>query len=160
MLPKGFHPFDMKAGGKLSYRIFLFMIRVERHPSRKQLTVFGLLWLAFFGFWGTASWLQAGIDCKAAVFWTLALTVPAAGLFRQEILRVVFLLSAYLTLPVGLTVSSVILLVIYYLVLTPIGIVARLAGHDPMHRKFDPDAATYWVPRHPVADRERYFKQF
>ena len=136
------------------------MIRMERHPSRNQLMVFGLSWLVFFCFWGTVSWWENGMTWKAAVFLSLALVIPASGLILPGILRIVFLMAAYLTLPIGMVVSSVILMLIYFLILAPIGIVMRMAGYDPMRRDFDPDAGTYWVPRDPVTDRERYFKQF
>jgi len=136
------------------------MIHVERHPSRNQLIVFGLLWLIFFSFWGTVSWWDAGITWKSVIFWLLAFTVPASGLVRMEVLRIVYLLATYLTLPIGMVVATVILMVIYYLILTPIGILLRMSRYDPMRRRFNPDAGTYWVPRNPVVDRERYFKQF
>ena len=137
-----------------------FMIRMERHPSRNQLMVFGLSWLVFFSFWGTVSWWKTGITWNAVVFWSLAFIIPAAGFIRLEVLRILFLLATYLALPIGMVVSSVILMAIYYLILTPIGIVLRVTGYDPMRRNFNPDASTYWVLRNPVADSERYFKQF
>ena len=136
------------------------MMRVERHPSRKQLIVFGLLWLVFFGFWGTVSWREAGLSRETLVLWSLAWIIPATGLIRPVILRATFIIASYITLPIGLVVSWIILMVIYYLILTPIGIVLRMTGYDPMRRNFNPDAETYWVPRNPGTDSERYFKQF
>jgi hypothetical protein len=136
------------------------MMRVERHPSRKQLTVFGLSWLVFWGSWGTVSWWNAGLSRTAVVFWLLAFVMPMAGFIRLEILRIAFLIAAYITLPIGLVVSSVVLMVLYYLILTPIGVVLRMTGYDPMRRNFSSDAGTYWVHRDPVSDSERYFKQF
>jgi hypothetical protein len=136
------------------------MIRIERNPPRKQLLLFGLCWLVFFGFWGASSWLQAGINYKAIVSCSLALVVPVAGLLWPAALRAVYLAAAYITLPIGIVISFSVLVVIYYLVLTPIGIAMRLAGYDPMKRTFDPDAGTYWTARKPTTDQERYFKQF
>lgn len=136
------------------------MIRIERNPSRIQLLVFGLCWLLFFGFWGTASWLKEGITATAVFFWSLAFIIPAAGLIQPKLLRIVYILASYITLPIGLIISTAILLVIYYLVLTPIGIVLRMSGYDPMRRKFDTEARSYWAVRNPATGRDRYFKQF
>jgi hypothetical protein len=136
------------------------MIRIERHPSRRQLIVFGLLWLVFFSFWGTASWWNAGINWKAAAFWSLAFLIPAAGIFRSEVLRIVYVLAASITFPIGMVISSAVLMVIYYAVITPIGVVMRLSGYDPMKRNFDRSARTYWSSRKPEVETERYFKQF
>jgi hypothetical protein len=36
----------------------------------------------------------------------------------------------------------------------------RLFGYDPMHRRFDPAAETYWAKRDEEATVERYFRQF
>ena len=136
------------------------MIRIERHPSRSQLLVFGLLWLLFFCFWGTLSWWKSGMSAKSAAFWIAAFVIPAAGLAWPEFLRKVYLLACYAALPIGIIVSSVALIFIYYFVLMPIGLVLRLTGHDPMRRHFDPAAETYWVPRKPEDGLERYFRQF
>ena len=43
--------------------------------------------------------------------------------------------------------TRLILGLVFFVVLTPIGLVMRLAGRDPMHRRFEPGLATYRVPR-------------
>jgi len=136
------------------------MIHIEHHPGRGQLLLFGLLWLLFFCFWGTASWWKSGLSVRAAIFWAVAFVVPAVGLIWQEFLRRVYLLALYASLPIGIIVSFVALIFIYYLVVTPIGFALRWAGHDAMQRDFDRVAESYWVPRKPESNPERYFKQF
>jgi hypothetical protein len=49
---------------------------------------------------------------------------------------------------------------IFYLVVTPLGVIMRLTGRDPMERRFDPKAKTYWKPRPTQTDASRYFRQF
>ena len=56
--------------------------------------------------------------------------------------------------------GHVLLLLVFYGVVTPIGLVLRLAGRDPMHRKLDRAAATYWVRRPQPQGVERYFRQY
>ena len=46
----------------------------------------------------------------------------------------------------GYVNSRVLLSLVYYLVVTPVGVVMRLAGHDPLHRR-RPQQESYWVPR-------------
>lgn len=46
-------------------------------------------------------------------------------------------------------VSPIVLGIIFYGVLTPIGLAMRLAGRDTMKRKFEPQSPTYWVRRDP-----------
>ena len=45
--------------------------------------------------------------------------------------------------------TKIILGIIYYLFITPMGLVMRLMGKDSMHRAFAQDAATYCVVRAP-----------
>ena len=64
------------------------------------------------------------------------------------------------TYPIGWTLSHLVMAIIYYLVLTPIGILLRLVGHDPLCRSFEPTRQTYWVERRPPEHKGRYFRQF
>jgi hypothetical protein len=63
-------------------------------------------------------------------------------------------------MPIGWSVAALVLMLIYYLVVTPIGLVMRFAGRDAMERRFDPAASTYWRPHQPVSDKTRYFRQY
>jgi hypothetical protein len=136
------------------------MIHIEHHPSHRQLAVFGLLWLAFFGFLGGTSWWKNGFVFQTDAFWTVGTVIPIAGLIWPEVLRIVYLVATYATLPIGLVLSYAILMVIYYFVVTPIGLIMRLMGYDPMQRRFDRTAKTYWTPREQEDKPERYFQQF
>lgn len=53
---------------------------------------------------------------------------------------------AWMTLAavLGLIVAPVILSILFYFVLTPIGLLQRLFGTDPLARRYEPDAASYW----------------
>jgi hypothetical protein len=48
-------------------------------------------------------------------------------------------------------VSPVILGVMFFAVFTPIGWWMRLAGKRPLHLRYDPAAASYWIERKPPA---------
>lgn len=52
----------------------------------------------------------------------------------------------------GRIVSPIIMSLIFFGVVTPIAILARWRGVDPMKRRFDPDATTYWLDRQPGPD--------
>jgi hypothetical protein len=44
-------------------------------------------------------------------------------------------------------VNPIIMCVMFFVVLTPIGIVMRLAGNDPLRLRFDSQTPSYWLPR-------------
>ena len=55
--------------------------------------------------------------------------------------------------------SRIILSVIYYVVIVPIGAIRRMTGNDPMRRKFEKDAETYKIPRagRPASHMQRQY---
>lgn len=61
--------------------------------------------------------------------------------------------------PVGWSVSFLLLACVYYVILTPTGLLMRALGRDPMERTIDRSATSYWVRRKPVTDPRRYFRQ-
>ncbi len=90
----------------------------------------------------------------------LALVVLGAVLPRT--LKYVYIAWMTLALILGFIVSHVILTVFFFLVITPIGLVARLAGKDFLRLKLDRQAKSYWIPRErkeskTAADYERQF---
>ena len=58
-------------------------------------------------------------------------------------------------------VSPVILGLLFYTTILPVGVLMRAFGNDPMRRKFDPSADSYWVLREPPgASSESMTQQF
>jgi polyferredoxin len=98
--------------------------------------------------------------------WPYLLT-PGALLFlfgaiAPAALRIPYLAWMGLALALGLIVTTVLLTVFYFVVITPFGLIARLFGRDFLSRKFDPQAASYWIARKGPsspnpADYERQF---
>jgi len=46
-------------------------------------------------------------------------------------------------------VNPLVMAVIFFGVITPIAAIVRVRGKDPLHRRFDPQADSYWTPREP-----------
>lgn len=63
------------------------------------------------------------------------------------ILKPVYRVWMALAVVLGFVMTRVILTVVFFLVMTPIGLVMRLLGKDPLHRRLDPDAASYWIEK-------------
>ena len=136
------------------------MLPVNRNPSRSDLKWFGILLVVFTAgvgalvgwrtgspVWRTGIWIGGG--SLALVFFA----IPAAR-------RPIYLGWMYAAFPIGWTVSHLLLGLIYFGVITPIGLIMRASGHDALERRFDRSAKSYWVPFAPQRDPERYFKQF
>ena len=70
-----------------------------------------------------------------------------AGLVFPKALKPVYIGWMSLALVLGLVVSTVLLTVFFFLVITPVGLVARLAGKDFLRLKLRPEDTTYWIRR-------------
>ncbi len=78
----------------------------------------------------------------AATLLALALTVPRVlAPFNQAWLKFGLLMSRI--------VNPVVLGLMFYVVVTPFGLVMRLFGKDPLRLKRDSQATSYWIERHP-----------
>lgn len=131
-------------------------IEINWQPSRKDLRIFAVLQVVFFAI---CAWLFLGAS-TAIVVLSVSATVGVAGLALPRLIRPIYLAWMVAVFPIGWVVSHVILAAIYYFVFTPIGLVMRLFGRDAMQRKFEPDRASYWIPRPQEESTRRYFRQF
>ena len=136
------------------------MIHVDWNPSRRDVKVFSLLFVAFFGLIGYWVYRWTGATTPAAVTFSIGALIGIGGFFVPEAMRYIYIGWMAAVLPIGFVVSHVILAVIFYGVVTPVGLLMRLVGHDPMHRKFDTAAKSYWIPRDEQRSPKQYFRQF
>ena len=136
------------------------LIEVNKNPSQNDLRWFGVILLAFFGMIGGIAVWRFNAWTVAITLWTAAVIVVAAYYLLPPIRKPLFVGWMYAVLPIGMTISFVIMLLTYYLVLTPIGLMLRLFSV----KFFDPqpanDAESYWTPHPTVTAKRRYFQQF
>lgn len=66
-----------------------------------------------------------------------------------------------LGLLMGKIVSPIVMGVLFFLMVTPMGLFMRLAGKDLLRLKFQPGDKSYWIPRDPPGpDPQTLSKQF
>lgn len=136
------------------------LIQINRNPSRRGLAWFGAMLLAFFGMVGVLVRRASGSPSAAIYIWGAAVLAVVTYYAVPRLQRFVYLSWMYAAYPIGWVVSHVLLGIIYFGVFTPVGLVMRALGHDPMERRFDRQAASYWIKRESVSDPRRYFRQF
>jgi hypothetical protein len=129
-------------------------------PSKRTLRNFSGLWTAFFG--GMACWqyFQRGRPGVALALGGLALAVGLLGLVRPPAVRWIYVGWMVVAFPIGWTVSRVLLAVVFYGVFTPLGLLLRLAGRDPLALRPAVDRPTYWEPKPAAAGPGSYLRQF
>jgi hypothetical protein len=116
--------------------------------DRRQLRSFGLLVGAIFfaiGLW------PAVVRGDALRLWALVpgIALILAGLIAPRILRPIHRKWMGLAHVLGWVNTRVLLGLIFFGLITPVGLIRRLMGKDPLARAFKADASTYRVPQHP-----------
>ena len=137
------------------------VVQINTNPTRRQLNQFGCIWLGFLALFGVIASFKFHNPALARWLWIAAVVVPIVGWVVPAFMRLVYLAMSYVAWPIGFVVSHVVLAVVYYLVLTPVGLLTRLFGYDAMKRRFDREVESYWIERSSDgADPKRYFRQF
>ena len=85
----------------------------------------------------------------------------AAGFIFPRALKWVYIAWMSIAFVLGFVMAHVILTLFFFLIITPVGLVARLFGQDFLSLKLDRTAKSYWIPREKKvkqpADYERQF---
>jgi hypothetical protein len=100
---------------------------------------------------------RRGHHVPASVVLVLATALIAAGLAVPTRLGPVYRSWMALALAISKVTTPILMGAIYFLVLTPTGVIARLFGHRPLSR---PPGATYWQRRPSGARRGQMDHQF
>jgi len=131
----------------------------HKDPTPSDLKWFGWIFMGFFGVLGTLSWWRSHHLVAAMWLWCVGAGVGVMYYTLKPVRDPFFRLCISLTYPIGWCMSHVILGILYYGLFTPIGLFMRIVRRDPLERRFETLAATYWIPHDPGSDKRRYFKQ-
>lgn len=98
---------------------------------------------------------------SSVVFGGAGVLLVLFGLILPNILKPLNKIWMILALIMGWFMSRVILIILFYLVLTPIGITAKIFGKKFLNLKIDKEAKSYWEKREKsVTEKIDYERQF
>lgn len=135
----------------------------EISSDRKSLRSFGLvmgsvlLVVAVIVTWKSAWTLTTAVW---VILSACALFV-AAAIAAPQSLRAIHRVWMMFATVLGFIMTRVILSVVYFVVVTPIGLVLRAVGKDPLSKGPDPTLTSYWIDKHyRTKDPERLTKYY
>jgi len=146
------------------------MIEIQMDPDEKTLKQFGFIalvgmgaiaalawfeWLIFSG-----GWLGEARPLVAATLAGVGVLAAALSLVYPRGNRWLFVGLSIAAFPIGFVVSHVIMATLFFLIITPIGLVMRAVGRDPLDNTFASGEETYWRASRAKRPAESYFKQF
>jgi hypothetical protein len=113
-------------------------------PSNRS---FGLTFCIALAVLGALAWWRQ----SAAAPWLAAGSVLflVVTLVRADVLLPLNRLWMRFGLLLSLVVSPIVLGALFFVVFTPVGLLMRAIRRDPMRRKWEPSARSYWIPREP-----------
>lgn len=132
---------------------------MDNKIGAKELRKFAFTLFCAFGFLGGLVLWRKGET--GVLFLCIGTVMLLMGLIKPRLLRPVHRGWMGISFLMGFFMSHLILALMYYLVFTPMALVMRALGKDPLRLKRDRNATSYWLKR-PQTEfkRERYEKMF
>jgi len=137
------------------------LIKINWYPGPKELRNFGTISLIASALIAILLYVLKGLGIQwTAIIFAIGFIIFLSSVISVKLTRMIYLGLILVTLPIGLAVSFTLLAAFYFLLLAPLGLFFRLIGRDPLRRKFDSTADSYWLTRRPPDKLDRYFHQF
>jgi Saxitoxin biosynthesis operon protein SxtJ len=108
---------------------------------------FGLVFAAVFALLAAYNAWNSGAAWP--LFLAIAVGFLAVALVRPKWLALLNRLWTRFGLILGMIVSPIVLALMFFLVVTPVGLLMRLTGKDPLRLRPDSGTGSYWIVRHP-----------
>jgi hypothetical protein len=130
---------------------------VKWNPEARDLRQFAIAMLIGFAVLGTIAALKAGaLSTGAIVLWSAGAVLALAGL-TPGLGRFAYLAVYLFSGVAGWIVSHVLLVVLFYLVFTPIGLIMRFTGADPLRMRV---SGSMWREARAAGAAANYHRQF
>ena len=133
---------------------------VNTEPTPKELGIFAMLLPAFSALAGVVLGRRLDSSVAAQWVWMCGAAATLVYLAVPPARRAMYVGLSRATYPIGWLVSHAVLVAVFVVVVTPIGLLLRMLGRDPLERRLERQARSYWTPREPANDVDRYFQQF
>lgn len=128
-------------------------------PTTAELRWFGVLVPTALTAIGAILLWRLDSCVAASIPWSIGLAIGLCFLSLPRLRRPLYRGWMRATRPLGALISYLTLAVIFYLVITPVALVLRLAGRDALALRFDRRLPSYWSARERDDDLDRYFRQ-
>lgn len=128
--------------------------------QKKDLRQFGIVLGVILSVFGTIHFFKHHATAYKWFFSFSAISF-IFGIFFPMKLKPAFKVFTKIAHAIGWVNTRIILTVVYYAILTPIGVVLRVFGKDMLDAKIDKSAKSYWIERNQTKpSKENLTKQF
>ena len=134
-----------------------FLAEIPLKPTSRVLRQFATGWLVCF----LALAFRFGLlrHSHAGIIFAVLSLAGILGLLAPGALRWPFVIMTIAAFPIGWVMTQFVLALLFYCVLSPLGLVFRWRGRDALQLR-QHNRATFWVTRNEQPTPEKYLKQF
>ena len=136
------------------------MLDRNQPPSARTFALFGFVPLLFFGILGGMFFWISGSLQTSVYLWSVGGLIAISYYSLKPLRLPIYGLWMSFTFAMNAVISLIVLGILYYGVLSPIGFLVRTLGKDPLTRQLERDRKSYWRARDSTPDVKRYIKQF
>ena len=145
------------------------MVTIDWHPAPEKLRQFAYFAPVGFGLIGLlVAWhLGAPGNIDQATTWTPSFWLWGTGLvtlligaIKPLMVKPLYVVLSAITAPLGWLIGNLVLLLLFSLLVAPLGILFRLIGRDALDRHFRDGSETYWRDHESATDLKRYYRQY
>ncbi len=127
--------------------------------TRKELREFGLIVGAVFGLLATLFLLRS--KSFYPYFYAISIFLVLFGLIAPVALLPIHKIWMTFAIVIGFFVTRVILGILFYFVITPLGLILKISGQDTLDINFNNKSDSYWIKRNNEnINKESYEKQY
>ena len=132
------------------------LVEINWNPTNRQLRQFGIICLFALPLLG---WLWGGSLNVMGLLGVVGLVIAVAGLALPKAVKPIFLALTLVTTPIGIVIGELAMLLIYFGIFLPIGLIFRVARRDALQMKIDRKTSTYWQSKLQPNNAGSYFRQ-
>ncbi len=131
------------------------------HDSKthRELRIFGFAFGGGLSVLGGILWWR-GITAVPPYLWGVAVVLWLLALVAPKLLWPLEWVMATIFRAVTAALTTVLLTIFFYLIVTPIGLILRLTRKDSLGKRFDRERASYWIEVPPDGPWSRPEKPF
>ena len=132
------------------------LIEFNWQPTDRQLRQFGVICLVALP---AVGWLWGGGTATVALLGVIGLLLAITGMVLPTVLKPVFLALTIVATPIGMVIGELAMLMIFFGVFLPFGLVFRFVQRDALQLRLDRNRDSYWEAKKQPANTASYYRQ-
>ncbi len=128
--------------------------------DKKQIRTFGLGLAVILSLFALLNFYKGHLT-TASVLSVLGVISVTLALLCPTLLKPVYIVFMKIAHVLGWVNTRILLGIIFYIIMTPIGVIMKVFGKDLLDRKIEPARKSYWIINEEgTVDKSRYEKQY